>query len=467
METFAQQVCQRLPLAEAVWQLFAFVADEAFLAAIFNRHRGRSYEKVITFPVFVHLIADALLEHDGSGRKSFQRAQDSGTLDASLKAAYAKLARVPPTLSAGLLAEAADRLAAVSAAAPTPLPDCLGGLEVLFLDGKKVKHVAKRLKALRKVRGHVLGGKLAVALAARTGLAVALEADPDGEVGDTPLVPGLVAQVRARRPGPRLWVADRQFCDLNLPALLTQDGDHFLVRHNGRVHFHADGSRPGRTGVDARGRSYREEWGWIGGPTDGRRRSVRRIVLARPGAEDVALLTDLLDADAYPAADLLEAYLQRWGIERMFQKVTEVFHLRRLIGSTPEATIFQAAFCFLIYNLIEVLRGYVAVGQQRDPEEVSAEQLFDDVQRQLVAWNELLPAEATAALVPVGWTAAQLRSHLQTRLATVWHDYWLKAPKKKYVPKKKDTEYLKGGHNSVYRLLRAACKKSTAGCQRK
>ncbi len=467
MEAFAQQVCQRLPLAEAVWQLFAFTANEEFLAQTFDRYRGRSYHKLIAFPLFVHLIADALLEHDGSGRKSFQRAQESGALDASLKAAYGKLARVPPPLSAGLLADATDRLASVSAAAPTPLPDCLGGLEVLFLDGKKVKHVAKRLKALRKVRGHVLGGKLNVALAAGTGLAVALEADPDGEAGDTHLVPGLVAQVRGRRPGPRLWVADRQFCDLNLPALLTQDGDHFLLRHNGRVRFHVDASRPAGTGVDGRGRPYREEWGWIGGVADARRRYVRRVVLSRPGEEDVAVLTDLLDADAYPAADLLEAYLQRWGIERMFQKVTEVFQLRQLIGSTPEATIFQAAFCFLIYNLIEVLRGYVAVAQRREVEEVSSEQLFDDVRRQLVAWGEVLPAEATVALVPVGWTAAQLRSHLQTRLATVWHDYWLKAPKKKYVPKKKETEYLKGGHNSVYRLLRAASKKATASYQRK
>jgi hypothetical protein len=36
--------------------------------------------------------------------------------------------------------------------------------------------------------------------------------------------------------------------------------------------------------------------------------------------------------------------LQRWGIEQVFQKVTEVFHLQGLIGGTPKATIFQFAF---------------------------------------------------------------------------------------------------------------------------
>jgi hypothetical protein len=35
----------------------------------------------------------------------------------------------------------------------------------------------------------------------------------------------------------------------------------------------------------------------------------------RPGDEDVILMTDLVDAAAYPAEDLLEVYLSRWGIE--------------------------------------------------------------------------------------------------------------------------------------------------------
>ena len=57
---------------------------------------------------------------------------------------------------------------------------------------------------------------------------------------------------------------------------------------------------------------------------------------------------DLLDADVYPAADLLDAYRQRWGIEQVFQQVTEVFGLQQLIGSRPEAAVFQAAICFVL-----------------------------------------------------------------------------------------------------------------------
>jgi hypothetical protein len=47
----------------------------------------------------------------------------------------------------------------------------------------------------------------------------------------------------------------------------------------------------------------------------------------------------------------------RWGIERVFQKSTEVLHLEHLLGTTPEGTLFQLAFCLLVYQVIQVVRG--------------------------------------------------------------------------------------------------------------
>src|SRR5262249_37764773 len=163
--------------------------------------------------------------HRGSGRQRFQRAQAAGELEASLKAAYGKLARVPPALSSGLLAGASARLAGLRPPTPATLPARLGGLQVLFLDGKKVKHVAKRLRALRKVRGQVLGGKLVVALAGGSGLAVALASDPDGEAGGTPLGPRPVAQGR-RGVGGRA----PPFRRLHLAVLAGGGGDQFPGR---------------------------------------------------------------------------------------------------------------------------------------------------------------------------------------------------------------------------------------------
>ncbi len=457
MEGLDKEVCRRLPLAEAVLRMLDVVCREEFLQEVFERHRERSYEEVITFPVLVHLIADALLQHNGSGRKSFQRAEIAGDLETTIRAAYGKLSRVPLSLSIGLLSEATQMLGemypkSVSEAAS---PDSLRGMEVIYYDGKKIKHVAKRLKALRKVRGHVLGGKLVVAQSLSTGMALAMGACQDGETADPPLVPDALKELRHVTSGPRLHVGDRAFCDLNQASLFTQEkGDHFLVRWNRKVKFYRDERWETVTGTDRRGLTYQEDWGWIGSETDSRRRYVRRIHLQRPGQEDVILLTDLIDHDEYPADDLLEVYLQRWGIEQMFQKVTEVFHLHELIGGTPRATVFQASFCFLLYNIIQTIRAFIASGQSMKISEISMANLFYDVQRQLTAWNEVLTLRATVKLLSTTWTTDQVTNRLRQLLHGRWSECWRKAPANTHRAPPKNTDYLKGGHNSVYRLMR-------------
>ena len=119
----------------------------------------------------------------------------------------------------------------------------------------------------------------------------------------------------------------------------------------------------------------------------------------RPGEETSLLITDLLDATRSPAADLLTVYLARWGSARVFPQITAVFALRRLIGSTPQAPVFQAAFCRLLYNMVQVLRGSIATAQPPPcvAEDVSTEQLFDDVQRELTAVSVLVPAAMVVA----------------------------------------------------------------------
>jgi hypothetical protein len=83
---FARDVLTRLPLAEAVLSIWRWVADPLFLLSVFARHGGAGYEKEISFGVLVQLIADALLEHQGSGRKSFARGREQGLLTASAQA---------------------------------------------------------------------------------------------------------------------------------------------------------------------------------------------------------------------------------------------------------------------------------------------------------------------------------------------------------------------------------------------
>jgi len=459
MDGYTRQTLERLPLAESVLRLWQHALDGERLEGIFAKHRGRSYEGVLTFEALVHLVADALLEHDGSGRQALQRADQAGELPTSQEAVYGKLRRLPISLSNGFLFDATRRLEEVLPAVGSPLPESLREFECLIIDGKKLKHLPKRMKVARGAKGAVLGGKTAAALSWETGLVVAMNGHLDGEASDAPLMPGLLEQLDARRTKPRLFIEDRQFCDLVQPRLcMRHAGDHFLIRYHPKVKFYRDNKRRLVRGVDSRGRNYTQEWGWLGGPQDKRRLYVRRITLVRKQEENVILVTDLLDEERYPAADLLEAYLARWGIERVFQRITEVFHLDRLIATSPEGTIFQFAFCLLLYNLTEIIRRYLAARQKLPVERISLEQLFYDVHRQLIAWSELTEPATTLNALPAVATSRELRRYLATILAPTWTDRWFKAPPKKRAPKRNHRDHPKipGAHTSLHRLLLAA-----------
>lgn len=459
----ARIVGARLPLAEAALLLLDHVTHADFLDDVFERYRGRSYERVLSFPVFVQLISDALLEHDAVARQSFLRAQESGDLQTSLAAAYGKLARVPTSLSKGLLLESSTRLLDLfPQTAVPPLPPSLAGMHLIAVDGKKVKHVAKRLKATRNMLGQLYGGKLVVALSVNTRIALAMDVDPDGETSDTPLLPLTLQQTRQVVPGVRVWIADRLFCDLDQPALFTEEGDHFIIRYNARVSFHRDQSKPTQEGKTKDGRSSMEEWGWLGTAQDPRRRYVRRVTLFRPGNPegDVVLVTDLEDANQYPAEDILDAYLLRWEVENCFQRITEVFSLRRLIGGTPEATVYQAAFCLLLHNVVTVMRGYVASGAGKEAEDVSLEEMFKDVERQLISWTEVFTTEETVDLLQ-GCPAERLTKSLEKLLGGAYVQRWQKTSGSGKPKSNRPKVYPKGGHTSVYRLLKEACRGAT------
>lgn len=449
-------VLHRLPLAEAVLHLCHWQCDAAALNALYDAHRGAGYTKVLSFATLVALIGDALLEHDGSGRQSFQRGRARGELIVTDQAVYQKLGRLPLAVTEAFLASATQGLQELlppGASGDADLPASLAAFTVIALDGKAIKRVPKRLRPLRGRSGGVLGGKALAALHLASGLAVALATDPDGDTNEAKLVPDLLPQVQARYASV-LWLADAQFGNPTQAAAFTaRPGDHFLVRDDGKTAFVRDPARPVQQGRDEQGRPSTEEWGWWGGPRNRHRRYVRRITLSRADAEPLVLLTDLQDAAAYPAPDLLTLYRARWGIERVFQQITEVFPLRRLIGSTPRGTVFQLAFCLLLYNQIQVVRAYVAEGAQRPVASISTELLFEDVRRQLIALHEVLTPEAVVRLVPPLATAAQLRRRLGALLHPAWTERWQKAPAKKRTPPHAGTN--KREHKSAYRLMQA------------
>jgi hypothetical protein len=453
MDAFDQEVLNRLPLAEAVWTLLRHVADESLLSQLFERHRGTGSDREVRFALLVELVADALLQHAGSGRQSFQAARETNRLSATDEAVYGKLRRVPLELAEALVRETTRRLRQVLPEDPGgDVPPALRDYRVMVVDGKKLKRLPKRLKALRGVRGKVLGGKVVAGLLLNEGLVVAMHASPDGEANDAPLAPRLVDQCQAEFAGRLLYVADRQFCDLTIPRHIESKEQWFLIRYSKKMLFFAEKER---TFCDAQGRAVREAWGWLGSAKDPRRMHLRQITLVRPGEEDVILVTNLLDADEVPAEQLLETYLARWTIERVFQQVTEVFHLERFISTSPQGAVFQFALCVLLYNLIQAIRGYIASLQSRPVRSLSSEMIFRSACDQLTACAVMLPAEPLVTKLPLFQTPQEVRRRLNQLLASQWSALWIKSPPKKKTPPTPQRT-IPGGHSSAWKLIAAA-----------
>ena len=457
MDAFERELMRRSPLAACVLEVSDYLFDEELLGSIWEAHRGRCYEDVLRFEDFLRLTRDALVRHGGSAHGLFVELGRAGEQPVDESNFYRKLARTPVGLSRALLRECTGRLAGLmpdGAKAGADLPGCFDAYEIIVGDGKKVKNAAGRLKPTRGYAGKLIGAKALVALDVRSGMAVAMSDSMDGLANDVPLVPALMEQLRGLIPGrPILSVWDRQFDDVRtLGRLSSRGGDAFLVRLKQQNHTYVVESSV--SGVDAHGRAVRDEVGLLGRGKDAMR--VRRITLTRgDGEEDVVLLTNLLDRHAFPAAEVLELYRFRWGIEQVFQQVTETFALGHLIGSSPRAVLFQFAYCLLLYNLVQLIKAYVAEDGKVLAAAVSTFYLFNDIRRELLAWAY----HAGGAWPRRRRDDVLMRRRLRELLRGSWDPVaYTKASDKHARKKPPPPKRLHGGHSSVQRVLEGRAK---------
>ena len=454
MDGFTLQVLNKVPLAQATLQALSFALDDAFLEEMYEKNRGSTYTKLIGFPLITRLVCDALFQ-DKSGRRVFEKAHEEEILPASVEAAYKKLSRLPVAVSTAFLEGASGRLRELfpQGCEETSLPASLAQYTGIVIDGKVTKKIPHRLKPLRSAKvGGLVGGRGLVAYQLQSGMVLGMEADEDGDANETPWVPRLAEKVRATTAGPRLWIGDRQFSYPTSLVEFSRGDDVFVVRYSKAIPFFRDESRPPREGKDAEGRDYVEEWGWLGVARHPQRCYVRRITVKRDSQEAILVVTNLLDADAVPATDVLEVYRRRTSIEYVFERITEVFALRRLIGTTPRATLFQLSLCLLLYNVLQLVRAYIARNNSKPLANVSPKKLLEDIREQLVSCLVIVEVDALAAYRVPFQTVDSMKQFLTEKLQ-VWENRWTKAKSHRNRP---ETPKRQRCHDSAYRVLQRA-----------
>jgi hypothetical protein len=308
---------------------------------------------------------------------------------------------------------------------------------------------------LRGLQAGILGARAAVALNLRTGQAGAMVGHLDGEAGEAALAEKLLPQL-ATANGTKPWVIvlDRLYCNLTFPHRVLAAGGHFVIRYDPHTSFTPDGDRPSEESRDEQGNQITQCWGWLGKARDPRRLYVRHITRTLADGKEICVITDLLDEQAFPAADVLALYRQRWSIERVFHQITDVFSLKNLIGTSPKAVLFQLAFCLLLYNTLQVVRAHIADGEHIRAEIISNEKLFYDLRRQLISVQELVEIPQLLDLLTDISTAQEMKDYLKKCLQGVWSRRWMKAPSSGggSHQKMKKTRVL-GNHTSTQRVL--------------
>ena len=145
--------------------------------------------------------------------------------------------------------------------------------------------------------------------------------------------------------------------------------------------------------------------------------------------------------------------------------MTEVFGLKHLIGSSPEASVFQFGFCLLLYNLLQVVRAVVAANERRPIETISTEKLFTDVREHLIAWTVLIGPVITAMTWRKPPTSEQASTQIHRLLRSVWTKRWIKAsPRKRKPPRQR---LRRSTHVSAHKVLLAYDKRCGPSPERK
>jgi hypothetical protein len=210
-----------------------------------------------------------------------------------------------------------------------------------------------------------------------------------------------VTQLHPELQAGDVLLGDCAFCSFPHLALLISAGIHGILRaHQKRiVDFTSGRAHVGRKGNQgARGAKPLSRWISTLGPMDQivewfrpvtcpewlppetfaqlpatlRVRELR-YKIARPGyrVREVTLVTTLLDAQRYTAADLAEAYGLRWTIETNFAHIKTTMKMDVLRCQTVRGVLKELTMFLLVYNLVRMVMLQAARRQEVPVDRIS------------------------------------------------------------------------------------------------
>lgn len=445
-EPVFERFVERAPACVMLRATLEHLFTDAVLDDLFARTAQIQYTRTLTFSAVSALLLRVVLRCKPSLRAAYR---DQGSVPATLKAVYEKLQHIEPAVCQAVVAETAQRAAAVLDCWPgVRNPDPVPGLRLRVVDGNYLAGTEHRLAPLRGCGAAALPGMSIVLRDDRSGLVPRLLCREDAYTNERSLVADILSWVAADD----LVVADRNFCTLDFLRGMSVRQAYFLVRHHQQLHLEPLGPRR---------RVGRTETGWVyeqpvrlGSPEEGLTCRCVIVALDQPtqdGETEIVLLSNV-PAERADAIVLAEVYRRRWRVEHTFQELTDLLRCEVDTLGYPQAALFGFSLAVAAYNVLAILKGALASvqGRERVETELSSYALTEQVASTYEGMRIALPEACWTRFRHM--TAAEFAAWLTTVAQRM---PWARYRKSKRAPKKPSTiqRTQRGAHRSTARVL--------------
>ena len=387
------------PPDEQMEQHLTELIHPATLAQLAHFHSLGLRARLLTLPVMVALVISMLWRQIGSVHELVRTLNREGFLwtspvQASQQALSQRLLTFPAVLFQRVFLEVLPPLAARFAARTRPLPPVIAWAQrqytaLLVVDGSTLDALLRKLGLLREVEKPPLAGRMTALLDLASRLPRQLWYEPDPQASDQRAWP----QILAALPAGALLLFDRGYTDFTRFLELTRAQVTWITRAKSRLAFTRERKR-----VDTA--KIQDALGWIG---QGAARQQVRLVSVLVGGQWYRYLTNELDQERLPAAELVALYRHRWSIEEAYATVKRLLGLAFFWVGSENGVQLQLWATWLLYAVLVDLTDAVAETLSQPVAALSLEMVYRGLYHFAQAFHR------GAATDPVAYLATDAR----------------------------------------------------------
>ncbi|HVL11617.1 MAG TPA: transposase [Gemmata sp.] len=419
--------------------------DPRRLDDLFHRAAERQYHREVFFSDVLHLMLGVVLGTKPSVLAAYRAVRDE--LGVSHQAIYAKLAGTDDALTEALVADSADQVRPVVAELGAVRDEVVPGFRVRVVDGNLLGKTQRRLKPLRASWARGLPGRVLVVYEPASDLVTHAFLERDAHADERTRMDDVLGLVRAGE----LWLADGHFCTHEILGTIHAASAFFVVRQHGSMTGEEVGERR-EVGRTPTGVAYEQglrmkgsNAGWV----------VRRLtlVLDHPttdGLGEIHVLTNVPPSGA-DAVRLLDAYRDRWTIEKRFYDVAQTLNAEPDTLSYPAAALFAFGLGLVASNAVALMRAALRSVHGSAAEVVSDYYVAGEIRETYRGLTIALLVDPRSR--PLAGTPRELAEQLRAIAAWVDPNRYRKSVRGPKRPPPKKSPYRNGATLSTQRLL--------------